>query len=131
MVRYAGLAAAGVTALGVLFVGYRALSAPAEGGNVRAVAAAPLGRVGDLADSTAYSVTAFGVRVRLFDGRKMVCTDLARGLIEVEERWTAYTAARAVAGAAFDPGQVATDQRLHADVNAVEQRFARTGCPRP
>jgi proteasome lid subunit RPN8/RPN11 len=131
-VRYAALAAAAVMALAVLVVGYRALSAgPSDGANAGGIGATPRARVGDLADSTAYSVTAFGVRARLFDGRKMVCADLARGLVEVEERWTAYTAARAVASATVDAAQVATDQRLHTDVNAVEQRFARTGCPRP
>lgn len=130
--RNAAVGAAGVLGLAGLFAGYRALSAgPSDDIAVGAVVVTPAVRAQNLADSTAYSITAFGVRARLFDGRKMVCADLARGLVEVEDRWTSYVAARAVAGAAFDAAQIAIDQRLHGDVNAVEQRFARTGCPRP
>jgi hypothetical protein len=125
-----------LAAAGVLFGAYRALASGRGGGGGAAAVegnAVTPDRVQRLADSTAFAVAAFGIRARLFDGRKMACADLGRGLVEVEDRWTAYSAARGVAGGAgtLDAAQVVRDRRLHADVNAVEDRFASTGCPRP
>jgi len=138
-VRLANPWALALVAAAVLFGAYRALASGREG---RAGAPVPEGsaavtpdRVERLADSTAFAVAAFGIRTRLFEGRKMLCADLGRGLVEVEDRWTVYSAARAVAGegggGTLDAAQAARDRRLHTDVNAVEDRFASTGCPRP
>jgi hypothetical protein len=84
-----------------------------------------------LADSVAFAVTAFEIRMRLLDGRKMVCSDLAQGLMEIEARWMAHTAARKAAGVTRDSARIARDRRLNTDVGAVERGYARTGCPRP
>jgi hypothetical protein len=69
--------------------------------------------------------------MRLLDGRKMVCSDLAYGLMEIEARWMAHTAARKAAGVTLDSARIARDRRLNTDVGAVERSYARTGCPRP
>jgi hypothetical protein len=68
----------------------------------------------------AYRAAAFDVRAGLFAGHKMSCDDLARGLVQVEDRWTAY----------LDAAQVAA-RHLRDEVDAIEGRFGRTGCPRP
>jgi hypothetical protein len=130
--RRAGWGAAGLVAVGALLAGYRALSAgPAAGAEAGTSVSVLISRVEQLADSTAFAITAFNVRVRLFENRRMVCSDLARGLIEVEGRWTAYHIARGVAGTTLDGARAAMDERLHGDVSGVEQMFARTGCSRP
>ena len=88
-------------------------------------------RLDRLADSVAFAVTAFEIRLRLFDGRKMLCSDLAQGLVALETRWIAHSAARRSAGATLDSTRIARDRRLNGDVGAVERGYARTGCPRP
>ena len=61
----------------------------------------------------------------------MGCADLARGLVELEDRWMTYTAARKTVATRPDAAPLGDDLRLNSDVGAVEQRFAQTGCPRP
>src|SRR2546422_550670 len=87
-------------------------------------------RVDRMADTVALTVGAFDLRARLFDGRKMACPDLARGLIDVEERWMSYNVARKNA-AALDSARNARDRSLYSDVDAVERRFERSKCARP
>jgi len=133
LTRVAGLWALGLVGAATLFGAYRAL-ASARAGGTEARGVSPVvtpTRVEGLADSTAFAVAAFNIRARLFDERKMACADLARGLIEVDDRWIAYSAARGVGGAGLDATDSARDRRLHADVGVVEQRFALSGCPRP
>jgi proteasome lid subunit RPN8/RPN11 len=84
-----------------------------------------------LADTVAFAITGFEIRLRLFDGRKMLCSDLSQGLVDLESRWMAHSAGRRAAAATLDSARVARDRRLNADVGAVERGFARTGCPRP
>ncbi len=138
--RVARFGAVGIVAGGALFGAYRVLAPEPEGargggrgGPTAALVSAAVmrDRSGRLADSVAFAVTAFETRVRLFDGRKMVCSDLARGLTELESRWTAHNAARKAGAATLDSAQIARDRRLYADVGAAERGFARTGCPRP
>ena len=81
-----------------------------------------------MADSVSLAVGAFDLRAGLFAGGKMLCADLARGLIEVETRWTVYNRLRKRAG---NDDRVAAEHRVQDDVDTVEQRFAGTGCPRP
>lgn len=133
LTRVVGLWALGLVGAATLFGAYRAL-ASARAGDAEARAPSPVvtpASVEGLADSAAFAVAAFNIRARLYDERKMGCADLARGLIEVDDRWIAYSAARGVGGAGLDATDSARDRRLHADVGVVEQRFARTGCPRP
>jgi hypothetical protein len=84
-----------------------------------------------LADTLALAVTSFELRTRLFDAHQMQCPDLARGLILLEERWTAYTRAPRGAGVTLDSSQQATDRSLYASVDGAERRFERSACPRP
>src|SRR5438477_12233983 len=87
--RLAGYAALGVVAGAVLFNVYHALASsrgPVKAGPV--AAPSPRDRVDRMADTVALAVGAFDLRARLFDGRKMACADLARGLVDLEERWT-------------------------------------------
>jgi len=60
-----------------------------------------------------------------------LCSDLALGLMALESRWMAHTAARKATATTLDSARIARDRRLNADVGAVERGFARTGCPRP
>ena len=133
--RAARVAAVGVVTAGALFGGYRALlSGPARVATEPALsvsAAATLERRDRLADTVAFAVTAFDLRMRLFDGRKMTCADLARGLVDLEARWIAYNSDRRPTAATPDSARAARERQVNAAVGAVERRFARTGCPRP
>jgi len=137
VVRVAGFAALGIVAAGALFALYRAIAvgpvSEMEGTVAAAqspVAVVALGRIDRLADTVAFALGAFDLRVRLLESRKMTCGDLARGLVDLEERWTAYNAARQSAGR-LDSARTARDRALYADVDAAERRFERSPCPRP
>ncbi len=132
--RAARFGALGLVAGASLFGAYRVFaSGPDRGAGTVTPASAivtPAG-IDRLADTVAFAVAAFEIRLRLFDGRKMVCSDLAQGLMDLEGRWIAHSAARKASAATLDSAQVARDRRLNADVGGVERGFARTGCPRP
>ena len=135
LARVARFGAMGLVAGGALFGAYQVFASGPGGasganGGPRSAVVTPDG-MDRLADTVAFAVTAFEIRLRLFDGRKMVCSDLARGLMDVEARWIAYNVARKRNARTLDSARIARDHRLHADVGAVEQRFTRAGCPRP
>ncbi len=83
------------------------------------------------ADTLALALSAFDMRARMFDTRRMGCPALARGLQQVEDGWLAYNIARKDLMAASDPARDARDKSLYADVRAVEVRFERSSCARP
>jgi proteasome lid subunit RPN8/RPN11 len=133
-VRVAGLGALGLAAVAALVGAYQVLASGVPGDVVAgqpASAAVTPGTVDRLGDTVVFAVAAFDLRARLFAGKKMGCADVARGLVELEQRWIAYTAARKIVAGRPDAAPIPDDLRLHGDVGAVEQRFARTGCPRP
>lgn len=138
VVRVVRFGAMGLVAGASLFGAYKVFApgpdggAPGGAGATDAVSAAvtPEG-LDRLADSVAFAVTAFELRLRLLDARKMVCSDLAHGLMDLEARWMAHTAARKASGGTLDSARIARDRRLNTDVGAVERGYARTGCPRP
>jgi proteasome lid subunit RPN8/RPN11 len=135
VVRVVRFGAMGLVAGASLFGAYRVL-ASGPGGNPEGATGAVTAAVTPegldrLADSVAFAVTAFEIRLRLLDGRKMVCSDLALGLMDLEARWMTHTAARKAAGVTLDSARIARDRRLNTDVGAVERGYARTGCPRP
>jgi len=129
-VRFGAL---GLVAGASLFGAYRVFaSGPDRAGAVTDSAAVMTpDRLDRLADTVAFAVTAFEIRLRLFDGRKMLCSDLSQGLVDLEARWMTHSAARRAVAATPDSARVARDRRLNADVGTVERGFARTGCPRP
>jgi hypothetical protein len=134
LVRAARLGAMGLVASASLFGAYRVFaSGPNDGGRGNGAASAVMtaDALDRLADTVALAVSAFEIRLRLYDDRKMLCSDLALGLIALESRWIAHSAARKTSAAMLDSARVGRDRRLNADVDAVERRFARTGCPRP
>jgi hypothetical protein len=133
VVRAVRFGALGLVAGASLFGAYRVFaSAPNDGGgHVAASTVVPPDALDRLADTVAFAVTAFDIRLRLFDGRKMLCSDLAHGLMDLEARWMALSAMRKTTAATLDSTRIARDRRLNADVGAVERGFARTGCPRP
>src|SRR5207253_10300974 len=105
-------------------------SAVALGAAPQVTSAAALGRLDRTADTLAIAVAAFDARARLFERRQMGCTELARGLVVVEEWWIAYNGARKQAFA-LDAARDTRDRAVYADVDAVERRFERARCPRP
>jgi hypothetical protein len=133
--RVVNFAALGMVVAGALFGAYRAVASgvPEDPvGGVHPGSAAPTpSDIARLGDTVSFAVAAFDLRARLFAGHKMGCADLARGLVDLEQRWTAYSAARGLAAGTPDSARIASDPQLLADVGVVEQRFARTGCPRP
>jgi len=133
VVKVVRFGAMGLVAGASLFGAYKVIASGPRGGGSEAAATAAVTPEGldRLADSVAFAVTAFEIRLRLLDGRKMVCSDLAQGLMVLEARWMAHTAARKAAGATLDSARIARDRRLNTDVGAVERGYARTGCPRP
>jgi proteasome lid subunit RPN8/RPN11 len=134
LIKAVRFGALGLVAGASLFGAYRVFASGPDRGGAGAggsVAIATPERLDRLADTVAFAVTAFEIRLRLFDGRKMLCADLSLGLVDLESRWMALSAARRAATATLDSAHVARDRRLNADVGAVERGFARTGCPRP
>lgn len=121
----------GLLAGGALFGAYRVLGAGSRAPIPEAGAIVTPEGLDRLADTVAFAVTAFEIRLRLYDSKKMNCTDLARGLMDLESRWIAHNAARKGTAATLDSARVARDRRLNADVGVVERGFARTGCARP
>lgn len=83
------------------------------------------------ADTLALAVSAFDLRARMFDTRRMGCPGLARGLQQVEDGWLAYNMARKNVLAGTDPARDARDKSLYANVRTVEARFERSACARP
>jgi len=132
-VRFAGYGVLGLVAAAVLFNVYRArASGPGETvASEREAAASPRDLVDRTADTVALAVGAFELRARLFDSRRMACPDLARGLVDLEERWTSYNVARKADAAGLDSAGAARDRSLYADVDAAERLFERSQCPRP
>jgi len=133
--RWAAYAAVGVLAVAGLLRLYAALASPASPGSSpgtpAAVAATPVERVDRAADTLALAIAAFDLRARLFAGRQMECPELARGLVLVEGRWTAYNSARKESAAPLDSARTARDRALYTDVDGVERRFERSACTRP
>ena len=132
-VRFTGYGVLGLVAAAVLFNVYRArASGPGETvASEREAVAAPRELVDRTADTVALAVGAFELRARLFESRRMSCPDLARGLVDLEERWTFYNAARKADAAGLDSAGTARDRSLYADVDAAERLFERSQCPRP
>ncbi len=133
--RWAAYAGAVLLAVGGLFRLYAALASPAvtgsEPGAPAAVAASPLARLDRAADTLGLAIAAFDLRAQLFASRQMHCPELARGLVQVEERWTTYNSVGKESGVALDSARTARDRALYADVDGVEKRFERSACPRP
>lgn len=129
-VRFGAL---GLVAGASLFGAYRVFASGPDRGtaaNDNTAIATPE-RLDRLADTVAFAVTAFEIRLRLFDSRKMLCSDLSQGLVDLESRWITLSATRRAAATTLDSARVARDRRLNADVDAAERGFGRTGCPRP
>jgi len=105
-------------------------SAPALASTPAIADPSPLGPLDQAADTLGLALAAFDVRGQLFERRQMGCAELARGLVEVEERWIGYNAARKNAFV-LDSARAARDRSQYADVDAVERRFERAKCARP
>ncbi len=133
--RWAVYAAAGVLAVAGLLRLFSAVASPASPGPSQrppeADAVTPGARLDRAADTLALAIAAFDLRAQLFASRQMQCPELARGLVLVEERWTAYNGVRKDNGVALDSARTARDRALYADVDGVERRFERSACPRP
>jgi hypothetical protein len=136
-VRVATFATGGlVAALGLLraFLAAPAPPAPPQPTNRPAASVAIVAlqeRLDRAGDTLALAISAFELRSRLFASRQMQCPELARGLVLVEERWTAYNVIRKDGGGVLDSTRATRDRSLYADADAVEQRFEHSGCPRP
>jgi hypothetical protein len=125
----------GLLAITGLFRLYSALASPSSPGFRPAPAEDPVvtpeARLDRAADTLGLAIAAFDLRARMFGSRQMECPELARGLVLVEERWSAYNGARKDAGASLDSVRTARDRNLYADADGVERRFERSRCPRP
>jgi len=130
--RYGLFALLSAAALFGLYLARGSAAAPAP--RPPDVARAPVvstNQLDRLADSVVLATTAYDLRANLFASRRMGCPDLARGLVEMEERWMAYSLARRDAPGVLDAPRSARDKALDAQVDAVERRFERSPCPRP
>jgi hypothetical protein len=114
-----------------LFLAYRAAASGLSVADVPLTSPTATEPVRHLADTVTFAVAAFDLRAALFRSHKMGCPDLAGGLVELEDRWMAYSAARKSAATTADAAPLADDRRLHDGVDAAEREFTRTGCPRP
>jgi len=131
--RWAAYAGAGLLAVVGLFRLYGPFASPAVTGPAPGApaAAAPLARLDRAADTLGLAIAAFDLRAQLFVSRQMHCPELARGLVQVEERWTTYNSVGKESDVALDSARTARDRALYADVDGVEKRFERSACPRP
>src|SRR5712692_43886 len=136
--RGAAYAAVAVLAVAGLVRLYSAVEPPtrpasvaAPAGSLTAAAATPLERLDRVADTLALAIAAFDLRARLFASHQMQCPELGRGLVLVEERWTAYNSVRKDGAAPLDSARTARDRALYADVDGVERRFEHSACTRP
>lgn len=132
------VAAVIVLALGVLAVWKRgpapgpgAKPAPATTGASPAVVDPGHARLDRLSEATARAVTGYRERARLFDNNQMTCTDLGRGLVSVEDAWTAYNADGRARVDELTADEATRDTGLAGDVQSVERHFEASGCPRP
>ena len=133
--RWAAYIVAGVLVVAGLLRLYSAVASPVSPGPAQrtpqADAVTPGAPLDRAADTLALAIAAFDLRAQLFASRQMQCPELARGLVLVEERWTAYNGVRKNSGVALDSARTARDRALYADVDGVERRFERSACPRP
>ena len=83
-----------------------------------------------IADSVTKTVGVYGDRRRQFDGSRIDCTGLSRGLVAVEDAWTEYNVGKRQTPT-LDTPRTARDAELYATVDSVERHFDRSGCPRP
>lgn len=83
-----------------------------------------------IADSVTRTVGVYGDRRRQFDGSRIDCTGLSRGLVAVEDAWTEYNMGKRQTPT-LDAPRAARDTELYATVDSVERHFDRSGCPRP
>lgn len=83
------------------------------------------------ADTLALAISAFNMRASMYDSRRMPCSGLQRGLMQVEDAWLSYNMARKDLMAGSDSVRDARDKGLYSDVRAVEVRFERSSCARP
>jgi len=88
-----------------------------------------LARLDQLADDVAAAVSGYRERARLFDNRQMTCADLARGMAQADEQWTAYNADGRSKAGTLDPERAERDETLYGDVQDVERHFRASGCP--
>jgi proteasome lid subunit RPN8/RPN11 len=121
----------GLVVAAALFWGYRAAASGVSAVDLPLASVTHADPVHGLADTVSFAVAAFDLRTIMYTSRKMGCADLAGGLIELEDRWIAYSVARRNVATTVDPAAIADDRRLRDDVDAAERAFARTGCPRP
>ena len=78
--------------------------------------------------AVAQAVRSYNEEAALFNTQHD-CTELARSLRAVEDRWIAYTR-RHSPGATLDAARARRDQAVYASVDSVERRFEASGCPR-
>ncbi|MGH7614027.1 MAG: hypothetical protein ACREMW_08315 [Gemmatimonadales bacterium] len=83
-----------------------------------------------IADSVTRAVGVYGERRRQFDGSRIDCTGLSRGLVAVEDVWTDYNVGKKQTPP-LDAPRAERDEILYAAVDSVERHFDRSGCPRP
>ena len=83
-----------------------------------------------IADSVTKTVGVYGDRRQQFDGSRIDCTGLSRGLVAVEDAWTEYNVGKRQTPT-LDAPRAARDTTLYASVDSVERHFDRSGCPRP
>jgi hypothetical protein len=131
------LAAAAVPAWYFILVSHAVFApapapAPAPAAPARAgpQSGAPSAQLDPAADTLGLAVAAFDLRAELFARRQVGCSELAAGLVAVEERWLLYNDARRNASV-LDTARDVRDRLLYAHVDAVERRFEQSRCPRP
>ncbi|HUL03741.1 MAG TPA: hypothetical protein VLV16_10980 [Gemmatimonadales bacterium] len=91
---------------------------------------AALARLDALSDSLAHALNTFSSRYRLFAERRLDCPGLARAAIAVDERVTAYDAARRAVTGPLDAARAARERDLRASAESAGQRFQQTRCER-
>jgi proteasome lid subunit RPN8/RPN11 len=104
--------------------------APSPRAAVPASPAVPSG-LDRLSDAVARAVLGYNERARMFAKEQLDCSDLAVGLVAVEESWMAYNTARRDTSAPLAAPLAARDQELTTSVDGVESHFDRSQCERP
>ncbi len=125
--------AGAVAGAAAFYVATRAVHPRSGGARLEhpAVEAPPRASLSSLADTLALAVSSFELRTALFGSHQMQCSDLARGLVLLEERWAAYNSTRRGERVTLDSSQDAADRSLYSRVDQAERRFEQSACPRP
>ena len=84
-----------------------------------------------ISDTLVTSIRSYQEHARAFDRGPKDCTQLGRGLVQVENQWSAYNAEKGKLTRQLDDARARRDLMLFSGVDSVEAHYDRSSCRRP